>query len=237
MHNQHNHHHNHNSHNHEHQEESEHKESKLTTGLKITVALITIIGMIFLSGIYQASLYSKTPESIDQKQIPSTINQETLRVPLTIFVIRDSDPLTSARDEDNIFGLVENAKNIWNQADISLWVKKIVSLRLTKTQIDLFFSSPHEFITTVEEYDPSTINMFLSRTLNGINGIAFIGTNSAAVADKTTVYDFRAFAHEVGHLLGLSHIKDRSRLMSQGVNGTKLTKEEITRARDFAKTF
>jgi len=224
-------------HNNEQGKNTEFQESRLTTILKIISALIAISGMIFLSGIYQASVYSKTSEKIKQNLIPNASQTAQIKIPLTIFVMRGSDLLTSKRDEKNIFNLVENANNIWNQANIYLWVKKIVSLRLSKDEVSLFLNSPREFITALEDYNPDSINMFLTRTLNGINGIAFIGIKSAAVADKTTVYDFRAFAHEIGHLLGLRHTQDKNLLMYKGANSAQLNAREISIAREFAEDF
>ena len=69
-------------------------------------------------------------------------------------------------------------------------------------------------------------------------GIAFGGLYSVAVADYTTVYDFRALAHEVGHVLGLHHVSgSRGQLMYRGANGFKLSLEEIERARLKAQEF
>ena len=54
------------------------------------------------------------------------------------------------------------------------------------------------------------------------------------VADETTVYDFRATSHEIGHVLGLSHVGPVSRLMARGVNGFNLIEFEIEVARNKA---
>jgi len=47
------------------------------------------------------------------------------------------------------------------------------------------------------------------------------------VADITTVFDYRATSHEIGHVLGLKHVVPINRLMARGVNGFDLTDEEI----------
>jgi hypothetical protein len=73
--------------------------------------------------------------------------------------------------------------------------------------------------------------VFLVHSLDGINGIAFVGGRTVAVAEFTTVYDFRVLAHEVGHILGLSHVREGGRLMSTDAGGAELTVEEAEKAR------
>ena len=52
------------------------------------------------------------------------------------------------------------------------------------------------------------------------------------------MYDFRAFAHEVGHVLGLDHVSgSRGQLMYRGANGFDLSLVEIERARISAQEF
>ena len=66
------------------------------------------------------------------------------------------------------------------------------------------------------------------------NGLA-IAPSLALVADITTVNDFRATAHEIGHLLGLNHTApDRGRLLYRGANGTKLNEQEVLISRQRA---
>jgi len=75
------------------------------------------------------------------------------------------------------------------------------------------------------------IHIYFIRSLSGTNGIA-LSPSIALVADITTVNAFRATAHEIGHLLGLSHTSDsRTRLLYRGVNGIILNEWEIGIAR------
>jgi len=68
----------------------------------------------------------------------------------------------------------------------------------------------------------------------GANGRAFPGSNIFLVADTTTVNDYRATAHEIGHLLGLTHVSDPNRLMAMGKNGESLIEQEIQTVRKSA---
>ena len=73
------------------------------------------------------------------------------------------------------------------------------------------------FVQKLDEYNRDDINVLLVSNLQGINGISYGGLRTISIADKTTVYDFRALAHEIGHQLGLDHRDDDDlRLMTQG---------------------
>jgi len=202
------------------------------------VALAVLAGLIYVSGVYQYLLYRQTPRSISQTPIAARVDAAQLTVPLTIFVVLADEPFGSVRSKENVINLVENASVIWDQAGINLDITNIHEIERTEEEVKIFYNSPHDFFGNVNEFDPATINAFLIGNLNGINGLAFSGTRSIAVADYTTVYDFRAFAHEVGHILGLEHASgSRARLMYRGANGFDLSIEEIGRARISAQEF
>ena len=166
------------------------------------------------------------------------MDAEQLTVPLTIFIVLAEDPYGSARSKENAINLVKNASRIWDQAGIVLDIKNMYEIERTEEEMRIFYSTPHEFFGDTNRYDPATINSFLVGNLNGINGLAFGGARSIAVADYTTVYDFRAFAHEIGHILGLNHVSgSRGQLMYRGANGFGLSLGEIERARILAQEF
>jgi hypothetical protein len=80
----------------------------------------------------------------------------------------------------------------------------------------------------------NAIHVYYVRDLAGANGWT-VGARHVAVADVTTVDDFRATAHELGHLLGLGHTADNeTSLMASGRNGVKLSEEEIAQIRNYA---
>ncbi len=202
------------------------------------IALVAIFGLLYLSGIYQSSFYRRTPLGIKEENLESRLDAENISLPLTIFILANDDSYGSRRTRREARELVENASRIWQQASIQFQVKKLTVLLTRDDELTVFLENPRAFLREFEKYDPEAINVFLLRSLGGINGVAFGSLRSVAVADYTTVYDFRALAHEVGHVLGLEHVPvDRGRLMYKGANGFEFSLEEIMRARDSAIRF
>ena len=200
--------------------------------LRGILALVVISGLLYISGIYQFLIYQRTPPSLTQEEIVSRVDAQTLSVPLTIFIITGNKSYGSVRSEENALRLVENASQIWDQAGITLTIKNIYTILKSDEEMKIFSDTPAVFIQNIDKFDEATINVFLVGNLGGINGIAFGGLHSVAVADYTTVYDFRALAHEVGHMLGLNHVDgSRGQLMYRGANGFELSLVEIERTR------
>ncbi len=198
------------------------------------VAIMVILGLLWLSGGRQAFFYRKTPP-IKEKELQSILEAEKIVVPLNIIVFRNTGNLGSQRDAANIVLLVENASRIWAQADITLSIRVVYSIETSDETISQFFKTPSLLAKDIPQFDRTSFNLFLVRSLGGINGIAFSGIKSLAVADFTTVYDFRATAHEIGHLLSLSHTDESiNRLMFRGANGMELTEGEVMAAYAFA---
>jgi len=166
-------------------------------------------------------------QTVSQDPGPSPVERlPELRVPIVLHPVRNSGAASTSRSNENILDVFKISQVIWEQADVRFDVivqDIILNKALQKNISEEFYGALNNTIHPTD----NRIHIFFVNSLHGTNGIAF-GSQLALVADVTTVNDFRATAHEIGHLLGLKHIFDsRARLMYQGVNGTNMTEEEI----------
>lgn len=208
---------------------------KIFKVFKAFMALIILVGFLYISGIYQYLLFHKTSSDLEQEKLAGLANAEIITLPLSIFIVSGKSNWATQKDKEEIENLVNNTSNIWSQANIEFKIKEISNIELPEESREMFFNDPASFIKNVSTYDPNSINVFLTKLLGGLNGIAFLGTQSLIVAEYTSTYDFKVLAHEIGHILDLDHTKDKTRLMSQGSTGNKLTAEEISSARQKAQ--
>lgn len=166
----------------------------------------------------------------------STPLYQDIHIPVVLHVVKNSGQISSARREDKVSALFQKAQTIWNQARIVFDVKIEETALGSNIQKAIERQNFADLYAVLPKND-RVFHIFFVRTLNGPNGIS-IAPSLALIADSTTVNDFRATAHEIGHLLGLSHTDDsQERLLFRGANGTELAPEEVLLARQGAELF
>lgn len=205
---------------------------KITRGI---VASIIIAGLLYLSGVYQFLFLHRTPQAATQTVLPSKTYGQPIQVPVQVYLL--TGPTGSFRAPDDITHLISNANAIWHQANLTFTVQDITNISASPTDLQLFQQDPTTFITASNTYQPNIINLYLTRTLSGVNGLAYRHTNTIAIADYTSSLDYRTLAHEFGHLLNLSHTSSSTRLMTSGTIGNNLSNPEIQTARSVALSF
>lgn len=205
------------------------------------IAFVFLIGTVYLfGGLYELTFFQETPSDVQAPDFVSVVEGETLTVPVVAYVLQEtstssqvvatgSEPAPgvqtagSTRGEAEVAQIVANASEVWDQAAIDLRLTRVEFLSLTPTEIGRYVNQPDAFVREYGVETDGAVRMLFSRTLQGINGVAFRSLETLAVADYTTSFDYRVLAHEIGHILSLGHVSDTEQLMSQGSSGLEIT--------------
>ncbi len=179
----------------------------------------------------------------------STDTREEITVPIAVYIlVSEDESMSSQRTIDSIEKHFKAVNHIWRQADIVMQpvVKRTVvapedllvglSHRRGRGGLADFFQAIRSGRIDLGASGGRTMQAFYVRSLGGPNGLKPIGRSALFVADDTSVSSARVTSHEIGHNLGLYHVRnDPGRLLSSGSNGVTLTDEEQTVARYNAK--
>lgn len=161
---------------------------------------------------------------------------DDIHIPILLYIVKNSGLVSTARNKDNVFALFQKSQNIWNQAHI-VFDTKIEEIMLDNERQKAVKQQDFEKLYAIIPTNDHALHVIFIENIGGPNGIA-VAPSLALIADSTTVNDFRATAHEIGHLLGLTHTDEsQERLLFRGANGTQLIPQEINLARDGAKIF
>jgi len=185
------------------------------------IILLILLSLVFV--LYQNEFAQERTEMMG-------FSFEAIVLPVKAHLITEpSEYYTSRRDEENVLKLFQEVNRIWDQGGVSFRVEGVEAAQVSERAIPAAINGNSTELQ--ERNGKGMIHVFFTQSLNGINGIALNEIDSILVADDTTVNDFRATAHELGHLLGLGHVPQEERLMARGKNGEFLAVQEILLAR------
>lgn len=150
---------------------------------------------------------------------------ERVVLPVRLHRVVDSGLFTTSRSPRNATDRFRLGAEMWGSVGVDFDVE-IVDTVLSESQIVGLESGDVNVLSSFSLDEPAYIHGFFLGSFDRVNGIAFSG-RSFAVVDDTSVRDYRTIAHEIGHLLGLSHTQDSiGRLMFQGSDGHMISDQE-----------
>ena len=199
--------------------------------------VFVIVFAVIIFAIFAISFQSLQSPVIVSNQ-NTEIQESVLIVPVKLYIIDSVSPYASKRDEKDIQRIMKNVNEIWGKASVRV---EIESLEFLVVSEEAASQASKGNISLLLSETPTTNTSALKGFFIGelfANGVAFNNQASFIVGDTTSVNDFRATSHELGHLLGLKHNDaSNSFLMAQGKNGTILLDSEIETSRAQAERF
>ncbi|MEX2515049.1 MAG: matrixin family metalloprotease [Candidatus Paceibacterota bacterium] len=203
--------------------------------VRAVIAGIFILSMLYLFGGHQYLRFGETPADIAVREYSSVIQAPLRSIPTMVYVLA-SNPTD---DPDRPRRLVENANQLLAQMAVELSPVSVEEISVDRLDISgpELVANPGRLERILPRMETDELYVVVTPGLGGLNGIAFSGRDTVAVAEHTTGYDFRTLAHEVGHVLGLGHVDDKSNLMYSGSNGTGVTVSQAQDAYEMAENF
>ena len=196
------------------------------------VALAVLVGLLYISGIYQSTFFTRTSPEAEPPAVEVVVDEEVKELPLRVVNIVEEGNTERVKDRGQVENLVNDASRLWRQASIRLDLEEYASVEVNREELVDLLNDPYQLNSSEYEGEDEGVTVFLVHSLHGVNGVAFTGSDTIALAEFTSVYNFRVLAHEVGHVLGLSHVEKNDRLMDKEARGVRLTRVEALTARE-----
>lgn len=178
-------------------------------------AVVVLLAFLLISGPRDLFLFFQTdPDFVQPVLLNRVPDKEILRVPVAVQVISPERVGLDVFDKERkrVDQIMVNASSILNQAGIEVYM----------TSFSFRDDVPEDFFIA-----DGLVQLYFTYSLNGINGVAYRGSQNIVVAEKTSVFDFRVVAHEVAHVLGIGHRDEVDALMSPTASGDYLSNDEI----------
>ncbi len=199
------------------------------------IALVFVFATIFLfGGIYQLGLVQQTPTDTPAGNYEKLVDQPTRTVPVTVYVLTEE-----AEIDTGVTNLITKTNAILKQAAVSLSLERTEIVQVEDLPEDdrQIAGTPTALREQLPDLNPDHLNVVVTKGLTGLNGVAFVGRDVVAVAEYNATFDFRVLAHEVGHILSLTHTTNRRNLMRSGGSGVLLNNDQAQQAYQAAERF
>lgn len=166
-------------------------------------------------------------------------DEDQIVLTVTVFILDDHEEIfSSQRTAEEILKIQNEVNDIWQQASIQFQIDEVrrvtvpitITAHIIRREMDEFFYALTQEGGTFET--DTDISGFYVKTLKGDNGLHAVGYPAFFTADDTLSDPARTVAHELGHVLGLTHSTNSpARLMQSGTSGIFLSNHEILLAR------
>jgi hypothetical protein len=176
---------------------------------------------------------SSAVEDPPSPAVEEAASRPAVALELSVYVVDGESPqFRSSRTIDEARAILDRVNEIWAQAGIAFELAHIARVQAPDAQMQALAAGEiGSFLASlgreVPVERPSLLNMLYVRSIGGPNGIAPANSRVALVIDDPSVDDERVTAHELGHHLGLHHVRDDpGRLLFSGTNGREIVDEE-----------